>query len=77
MNSTTHKVLTATYSQEVLHAVPIDWDIKQVYIADGTVYYNRVAQDCPSAEVWYSDKYPTEINVKDDFDDWDEYFDCE
>jgi len=75
MNSETHKVIIATYSQEVLYAVPIDWDIKDIIIKYGELFYKEEKKDVPEKQLEVDYKYPNQ------FEDWEvdieDYFDCE
>jgi hypothetical protein len=75
MNRNTHKVISATYTNQYLYAVPIDWDVKDIIIKDGTLYYKQKEQDVPKEEYEPNYTYPNQIEDEDV--DIEDYFDCE
>ena len=76
MNSKTHKIIIATYTNEYLYAVPIDWEVNDIKIKDGTLYYKQKEQDVPKEEYEPNYTYPNQI---EDYEDGnlEYYFDCE
>ena len=75
MNRNTHKVISATYTNQYLYAVPIDWDVKDIKIKYGDLYYKQKEQDVPKEEYEPDYKYPNQIEDEDV--DIEDYFDCE
>jgi hypothetical protein len=75
MNSNTHKVVVAYYAPKTMYAVPIDWDVKDITIRYGTVYYKGTEVELESVEIEDS-KYPRTIQETDDYE-LETYFDCE
>ena len=76
MNSNTHKMIIATYTNEYLYAVPIDWKVNDIKIKDGTLYYKQKEQDVPKEGYEPNYTYPNQI---EDYEDGnlEDYFDCE
>jgi len=75
MNSNTHKIISAYYRKEALYAVPIEWDIEEISIKYGTIYYKGEEQDVPEEEYVGDYKYPDKIEESEL--DLEDYFDCE
>jgi len=75
MNSKTHKVISATYTYEYLYAVPIDWDVKDITMRYGELFYKQEKKDVPKEEYEPDMKYPNQIEDADV--DIEDYFDCE
>jgi hypothetical protein len=62
MNSETHKVITATYFMPQDHfAVPIDWDIEDIDVMWGKLYYKGECKDVPKQEVVKDLNHPEKI----------------
>jgi len=77
MNSKTHKVIVATYCvPETIYAVPIDWNVDEITIKYGTVYYKGEEVELESVEMTGDSKYPSTIEDTDDYE-LEDYFDCE
>jgi hypothetical protein len=77
MNSNTHKVIIATYyAPETMYAVPIDWDVKDITIRYGTVYYKGEEVELESVEIEGDSKYPRTIEKTDEYD-LEDYFECD
>ena len=76
MNSKTHKMIIATYTNDSLYAVPIDWEVKDIIIKDGALYYKRKKQDVPKEECEPTYTYPNQI---EDYEEGylGDYFSCE
>jgi len=76
MNSKTHKVITAVYVASYTHfAVPIDWDVEDIDVSDGTLTYKGVEQDVESHD--YDEDRGQTTALNEDVVDLEEYFDCE
>jgi hypothetical protein len=77
MNSNTHKVVIAKYyPPKTIYAVPVDWDVEDITIRYGFVYYKGEEVQLESVELEGDTKYPKTIEESDDFD-LEQYFDCE
>ena len=74
MNSKTHKIITST--TDTLYAVPIDWEVKDIKIKYGNLFYKQEEQyDVPNEEREPDDKYHNQI---EDFGgNLEDYFSCE
>jgi len=75
MNSKTHKIISATYTSEYLYAVPIDWEIEDIIIKYGNLYYKQEEQNVKKEEYEPDWKYPNQIEDTDL--DLEDYFECE
>jgi hypothetical protein len=76
MNSETHKVITATFfTPEYHYAVPIEWELKDIDVKWGRLYYKGEQKEVPMQESEVDLKYPTEINENEY--DLEQFFDCE
>ena len=75
MNSKTHKVISATYTNEWLYAVPIDWAVEDIIIKYGELFYKQEKKHVPHKEYEPDYKYPDQIEDADV--DIENYFDCE
>jgi hypothetical protein len=76
MNSKTHKIISATYTTYTLYAVPIDWDVEDIYIKYGSLFYKQEEQyDVPNDTPEPDGKYPSRIE-EGEFD-LEDYFDCD
>jgi hypothetical protein len=78
MNSNTHKVVVATYydAPDTIYAVPIDWNVDDIVIRYGTVYYKGEKVELESVEMKGDFKHPSTIEETDEYD-LEEYFECE
>ena len=77
MNNETHKVVVATYyAHETIYAVPIDWNVKDITIRYGRVYYKGEQVELKSVEMEGDTKYPSTIEVSEWFD-YDDHFEDE
>ena len=76
MNDQSHKLITAEYITDVNYAVPREWDIKDIDIKYGELYYKGEHQVVPMHEDVNDMKYPNIIEDNDD-DEVSQYFDCE
>ena len=72
----THKVLEAI-SQEpsTLYKIPADWDIEDIVVRYGILYYKGEEKECPTYEVEGIQKF-ARLEITEDYP-IDEYFDCE
>jgi hypothetical protein len=75
MNSKTHKIISATYTSECLYAVPIDWDVEDIIIKYGNLFYKQEQKDVSKEEYEPDWKYPNQIEDTDL--DLEDYFECE
>ena len=75
MNSKTNKIISATYTSEYLYAVPIDWEIEDIIIKYGNLYYKQEEQNVKKEEYEPDWKYPNQIEDTDL--DLEDYFECE
>lgn len=61
------RVIEAVYVTEVLYEIPKDWDLKEVTIKYGELYYKGVIQvDVKNVELDTCMKYPSDIKEHDD-----------
>ena len=75
MNDQSHKLITAEYITEVNYAVPRDWEVKDIDIKYGELYYKGEHQVVPMREDEDDMKYPNIIEDNDD-DEVSQFFDC-
>jgi hypothetical protein len=59
-----------------MYAVPIDWDVKDITIRYGRVFYKGTEVELKSVEIEGGMKYPSTIEETDEYD-LEEYFECE
>ena len=61
------KVIEAVYETETLYEIPDEWDIDDVYIKYGQIYYKGVLQEgIKNVELESDQKYPSEIKEHTD-----------
>ena len=70
------KLLTAKYIQYEHYKIPLEWDVKDINIKWGTLYYKGEEVKVPYLEGELDMKRPSEIE-DDEVADLELYFDCE
>jgi len=76
IKSSTHRIIKAIYSREVLFAVPKEWELDDISVKWNDLFYKGDNEECPSFEFEEDYKYPNEV-VEEVELDIEDYFDCE
>ena len=64
-----------THQPSTLYKIPDEWDVKDISVEYGTLYYKGEMVDCPAVEI-EGELSTADIKNTDDYD-MDNYFDCE
>ena len=73
INEKTHKIIMATYHPtQHFFAVPIDWNMSDVYVKYGTVYYKNEEVNVKNQLIEGDYKRPYEVDVVD-YDDYSHF----
>ena len=70
------KLLTAEYKQIEYYKIPKEWELKDISIKWGVLYYKGKEVAVPQGKFEHDMKRPDELEI-DDSADLDLYFDCE
>lgn len=70
------KVLVASYITEEYYKIPIDWDLEDVGIKWGKLYYKNEEVIVPMQEGEHDMKRPDDMEIRD-MDEYEDFFDCE
>jgi len=75
IKSSTHKIINAVYTKDVVYAIPKEWELDDISIHYGDLYYKDNKQECKKVGLDIP-PIPQDIVEDDDFH-IEEYFKCE